>query len=89
MMRDLHHDSSSMPLVARNRRGADARNLADRYDDWPPKRRAMDGPVALLAADIRRRLAVTCEGWNDSEFEALVQRIARMKVRWMELNRVD
>lgn len=88
-MHDLHHDSSSTPFVGRDRRGADARALADRDDFWPPKRRATDGPVALLAADIRRRLSSTCEAWTDGEFEALVQHIAQMKVRWMELDRAD
>lgn len=88
-MHDLHQDPSSTRFVGRDRRGADSRDLAERHDGWPPKRRASDGPVALLADDIRRRLATTCEAWSDGDFEALVQRIARMKVRWMELERAD
>ena len=88
-MRDLHHDQSSTPFAADDRRGARGRELSAIADAWPPNRRASDGPAALIADDIRRRLAFVCDGWSDPEFEALVQRIARMKVRWMELGRAD
>ncbi|HEX6599539.1 MAG TPA: hypothetical protein VF034_09480 [Gemmatimonadaceae bacterium] len=88
-MRDLHHDQSSTPYAGNDRRGARARELSAIADSWPPNRRVTDGPVALIADDIRRRLAFICDGWSEPEFEALVQRIARMKVRWMQVDRAD
>jgi hypothetical protein len=89
MMRDTHHEPSSIGFSSIDRRGADARQLSARCDDWPPQRRATDGPVAFLADDIRQRLAPICRDWSEHEFESVVQRIARMKLRWMELDRAD
>jgi hypothetical protein len=43
----------------------------------------------MIADDIRRRLAFICAEWSEPDFEAVVQRIARMKMRWMELDRAD
>ena len=83
MMRD-----TSITAATADRRG-EARELSEPCDVWPPKRRASDGPVALLADDIRYRLAPVCSDWSEREFEAVVQRIARMKVRWRELDRAD
>ncbi|HEX5971528.1 MAG TPA: hypothetical protein VFY85_06350 [Gemmatimonadaceae bacterium] len=86
-MRDSHHDQSSTPDVGDERRPGDARELAP--DPWPPKRRATDGPIAMIADDIRQRLAPICRDWSEHDFEVVVQRIARMKLRWMQLDRVD
>ena len=88
MMRDIHHEPPSIGSVG-NRRGAAALELSELYDDWPPQRRASDGPVAMLADDIRHRLAPICSQWSEHDLEIVVQRIARLKVRWMELDRAD
>ena len=44
----------------------------------------VDPRIALLVADIARRLQRACRDWDDAEFEALVHRIAQIKVRWAE-----
>jgi hypothetical protein len=89
MMRDIHHEPPSLGSVGDDRRGAEARNLSELCDDWPPQRRATDGPVAMLADDIRQRLGPICRDWREDDFEAVVHRIARMKMRWIELGRAD
>lgn len=53
------------------------------------RRAAAEGQIALYARDLRVRLRCVCGGWDEHEFEALVQQIARMKVRWSELDRAD
>ena len=88
-MHDTHQEPSSTASAGSGRRRADAREPAELRQDWPPLRRATDGPVAMLADDIRQRLAPICREWSERDFEAVVQRIARMKLRWMELNRAD
>lgn len=52
-------------------------------------RRVPDGRVALFADDLRSRLRCVCGHWEEDDFEKIVQRIARMKVRWSELDRAD
>jgi hypothetical protein len=89
MMRDLHHDPMPINSAGSARRRVDGHEQAELRDHWPPKRRVSDGPVALLANDIRSRLAPICSEWSEREFETVVQRIARMKVRWMDLDRAD
>jgi hypothetical protein len=64
---------------ARRRRGAGPTDVTP-ADGGDPAR--ADGELASLLDDVRRRLRVACRGWGDSEFEALVDRIARMKWRW-------
>ena len=86
-MRDSHHDQSSTPKAGNERRDAHARALS--ADPWPPKRRAGDGPIAMIADDIRQRLAPICCDWSEHDFELVVQRIARMKLRWMQLDGMD
>jgi hypothetical protein len=41
-----------------------------------------DSQLALLVAELRERLRPACRDWEEADFEALVQRIARLKVRW-------
>ena len=53
------------------------------------ERRVVDPRIALIADDLRFRLRRVCPDWAEDEFEALVQRITRMKLRWMELDRGD
>ena len=89
MMRDTHHEPPSLGSIVGDRRGAEARSLGELGEDWPPHRRATDGPVAMLADDIRERLAPICSEWSEHDFEAVVQRIARIKLRWMQLDRAD
>jgi hypothetical protein len=45
---------------------------------------APDGRLAALVLDVRRRLRPVCVDWGEAEFEALVHRIARTKLRWVE-----
>ena len=89
MMPEIHHEPAALGSIGGDRRGAETRNLSELSDQWLPQRRATDGPVAMLADDIRQRLAPVCSGWSEREFEWVVQRIARMKLRWMELDRAD
>jgi hypothetical protein len=42
----------------------------------------VDPRYALFVAHLAARLRPVCAGWDEAEFQALVQRIARMKVRW-------
>ena len=57
-------------------------------DNAPVNGTAPDDPrIALLVADLVRRLRPVCRDWDDAEFEALVHRIAQMKVRWAEAKR--
>jgi hypothetical protein len=55
-----------------------------RSDDGPPGdgvRLPPDGCRAALVLDVRRRLRPVCVDWGEAEFETLVQRIARTKLR--------
>jgi hypothetical protein len=54
-----------------------------------PDRGAQDPRLALHAADLRSRLRHVCRDWKEDDFEEVVQRMARMKVRWSELDRAD
>jgi hypothetical protein len=45
---------------------------------------ALDGRIAGLAADLRGRLALVCRDWDEADFEALVQQMARTKARWTD-----
>lgn len=49
----------------------------------------LEARIAFIADDVRRRLGPSCSHWDESEFETLVDRIARMKSRWVELGRAD
>jgi hypothetical protein len=40
--------------------------------------------LAGLTGDLRRRLRPACHGWSEAEFEALVDRLARIKLRWAD-----
>ena len=46
---------------------------------------AVESRLEQLRADLRARLRPACRHWPDGEFEALVQRMARMKLRWSEM----
>ena len=43
-----------------------------------------DARVATLLDDLRRRLRPACRDWSEAEFEAVIQRIARAKLRWTD-----
>jgi hypothetical protein len=45
---------------------------------------AGDARVAPLLDDLRRRLRPACRDWSEAEFEAVIQRIARAKLRWTD-----
>jgi hypothetical protein len=47
-------------------------------------RREADCRLADLERDLRGRLGPVCRGWPAPEFEALVRRVAGMKLRWMD-----
>ena len=47
-------------------------------------RRGADRRLADLERDLRDRLGPVCRGWPAPEFEALVRRLAGMKLRWMD-----
>jgi hypothetical protein len=58
-----------------------------RSDDGPPGegvRLPPDGHLAALVLDVRRRLRPVCGELGEAEFETLVHRIARTKLRWTE-----
>jgi hypothetical protein len=40
--------------------------------------------LAREVAELRERLRPVCRDWGDAEFEALVQRMARTKLRWAD-----
>jgi hypothetical protein len=44
----------------------------------------VDPRLERLAAELRGRLRPACRNWGDAEFEAVVQRIARTKLRWID-----
>ena len=88
-MRDLNHEPFTTPYVGRDRRADADRDHPVLRDDWTPMRRVTDGRIAFVADDIRHRLAPICSHWSERDFESLVQQIARMKVRWMQLERAD
>lgn len=37
-----------------------------------------------LVTDLQRRLRPLCRDWDEAEFDALVDRIARCKLRWAD-----
>lgn len=80
-MRDTHHLSSSNSQPARDRA---SRGGAFSRERWPT-----DPRIARFADDLRERLRHVCGDWEEVEFEALVQQIARMKLRWADLDRED
>ena len=53
--------------------------------DPPPHAPANDPRINAVATGVAARLRAACEGWDAAEFEALVERIARTKVRWADL----
>lgn len=53
------------------------------------QREVFDSRLTLLTADLRRRLRRVCQHWDDAEFDALVQKIARTKMRWGDPDRAD
>jgi hypothetical protein len=45
---------------------------------------ATDVRLSVLAASLATRLRVVCADWEVGEFDALVERIARTKLRWTD-----
>jgi hypothetical protein len=45
--------------------------------------------LAEVEADLRARLRPACRDWAEADFDALVVRIARVKVRWAEAEYPD
>ncbi len=43
---------------------------------------AADPRLARHVAELRTRLGLVCRAWREPEFEALLHRIARTKMRW-------
>jgi len=41
-----------------------------------------DPRIAAVSARLAERLRPICVGWDEARFEALVQRMARVKLRW-------
>jgi hypothetical protein len=41
-----------------------------------------DPRLARHVAELRTRLGLVCRAWREPEFEALLHRIARTKMRW-------
>ena len=80
-MHDTHHLLPSIQQAIR-----DAMTLGDA---WGRERQVVDERIALYADDVRRRLRHICCDWSEPDFEALVLQIARMKVRWSDLDRAD
>jgi hypothetical protein len=44
----------------------------------------VDPALVRQIAELRGRLRPVCRDWGEAEFEAVVHRIARRKVRWDE-----
>lgn len=80
-MRETDHLAPSIPQAIRN-----AMTLGDA---WTRERRVVDPRVTLYADDVRQRLRHICCDWSERDFEDLVRQIARMKVRWHDLDRAD
>ncbi len=49
-----------------------------------PDAAAADVRLSALAASLATRLRGVCADWDAGEFDALVQRIARTKLRWTD-----
>ncbi len=45
---------------------------------------AADARLAVLTASLAERLRAVCRDWEAAEFDALVDRIARTKLRWTD-----
>ncbi len=45
---------------------------------------AADARLPALTASLAARLRAVCRGWDAAEFDALVERIARTKLRWAD-----
>ncbi len=45
---------------------------------------AADARLAALTASLAERLRAVCRDWEAAEFDALVDRIARTKLRWTD-----
>jgi type IV secretory pathway TrbD component len=45
---------------------------------------AADDRLAVLTASLAERLRAVCRDWEAAEFDALVDRIARTKLRWTD-----
>jgi hypothetical protein len=45
---------------------------------------AADARLSTLAASLATRLRAVCADWEAREFDALVERIARTKLRWTD-----
>ena len=45
---------------------------------------AADARLAALTASLATRLRAVCDDWEAAEFDALVERIARTKLRWAD-----
>jgi hypothetical protein len=64
--------------------GAADRARAHRQASHTPEPGSDDTRVALLLGDLRCRLRPVCGHWSEAEFEAVILRIARTKVRWID-----
>jgi hypothetical protein len=49
-----------------------------------PDGAAADARLSALAASLATRLRAACADWDAGEFDALVERIARTKLRWAD-----
>ncbi len=49
-----------------------------------PDGAAADDRLSALAASLATRLRAVCADWDAGEFTALVERIARTKLRWTD-----
>ena len=54
-----------------------------------PDGAAADVRLSALAASLATRLRGVCAGWDAGEFDALVERIARTKLRWADRGLVE
>jgi hypothetical protein len=53
-------------------------------DGGSGERRGDDRRLGDLERDLRGRLGAVCRGWPAPEFEAIVRRLADMKLRWFD-----
>ena len=89
-MRDSFSVPASMPSLRFLRRDQATRERPQRRE-LPDRRErpVVETRQSRMAADVRRRLEPSCRHWDNDEFDALVERIAEMKTRWIELGRGD
>ena len=54
-----------------------------------PDGAAADARLSALAASLAARLRAVCADWDAGEFDALVERMARTKLRWADRGLVE